>query len=89
MKMSEAIAIINSSPQHKGFRVSFEKKEGCILRSGYFPEGEEPLISTEDDAWILARDFAKKTTGKYINIYVVDHNYSPVKGYALKMIENR
>jgi len=87
--MSEAIAIINSSPQNRGFRVSFEKKEGCILRSGYFPEGEGPLIPTEDDAWILAIAFAKKTTGKYVNIYVVDHNYRPVPDYKNQAIENR
>ena len=89
MKMSEVLAIINERSQ--GFLVSFERKQGCILAHDYFPDRSagDSLIKTEKEAWRWARDFAKKTKGRFINIYVVDHNYIPVPSYKEKMIENR
>ena len=89
MKLSEALEIIDDKP--KGFMVSFECKLGRILTSDYFPDKHagEPLIETEAEAWELARSFAEKTKGKYINIYVINHEFSPVPGYESKKIENR
>ena len=91
MRLAEALKIINSKEEPKGFMVSFEHKDGCILRGDHFPDkyaGEE-LIQTEDEAWALAKKFAAKTKGHCINIYVVDENFSPVPGYEFRKIENR
>ena len=91
MRLSEALKIINSKEEPKGFMVSFEHKDGGILRADHFPDkhtGEE-LIKTEDEAWELAKKFAAKTKGKCINIYVIDENFSPVPGYEFKEIRNR
>ena len=90
MKFKEAIDIING--EHKnGYMVSFEVKSGPILCSDHFPDkhaGEE-LIKTEADAWVLARQFAEKTKGKCIHIYVIGSDFRPVPGYRDKIIENR
>ena len=86
MKMSEALAIIVAGQKEKGFMVSFEKRERGILASNHFPDkhaGEE-LIETEEKAWELAEQFAKATDDTYVNIYVIDANFSPVKGYDKK-----
>jgi hypothetical protein len=89
MKMKEAEQIING--EIEGFMVSFEWKEGGILRSDYFPEKHagEPLIKTEKEAWMLASEFARKTRGKVVSLYVVDSSFKPVANYRLKYIENR
>jgi len=86
--MSEALSIIDGKPQ--GFMVSFEWKRGYILTSDHFPDKHagEPLIETEVEAWELARTFAKKTKGKCVNIYIINHEFSPVRGYECKKIEN-
>ena len=85
MKMQDALDIIEK--KEKGFMVHFEKREGHLLKSDYFPDkhaGEE-LISTEDEAWELAVKFAKSTSpAEIINIYVIDNNFNPVKDYTLK-----
>lgn len=89
MKMDEAMKIIDGEPQ--GFMVSLEWKRGGMLHSDYFPDKHagEQLIETEKEAWLLASEFAKKTRGKAVNLYVVDHTFSPVKNYRDKYIENR
>lgn len=87
MKMQEARRIINGVP--KGFRVSFDHKRGSILESDHFPDRDEPLIPSEAEAWTLAAMFAENTKGKCINIYVVNEEWTPVKGYELREIENR
>ena len=89
MKLKEAMEIIGNKP--KGFMVHFEKVQGSILASDYFPDkhGGEALIKTELEAWELAERFAEVTFGKCIDIYVIDHTFSPVKDYALKKIINR
>jgi hypothetical protein len=69
--------------------VNFEHKSGVILTSDYFPEKGEKLIKTEEEAWDLAKDFATKTRGKCVNIYVVDKRGVPVAGYKERFIENR
>lgn len=80
MKLQEAMTIINKP---NGFMVSFEKREGGLLKSDHFPDklGGETLISTEDEAWILALKFANATSSDYVNIYVIDDNFKPVIGY--------
>lgn len=86
--MSDAMEIILRK-EPIGFRVSFEWKEGCLLRSDYFPEHDEKLIPTEQEAWDLAGTFAKKMKGKVVHVYVTDHQHNPVPDYNEKLIENR
>lgn len=90
MKMDEALKIMNKKTD-SGFMVSFERKVGGMLEAGYFPDkhADEPLIKTEKKAWELAIKFASGTRGKYVNIYVVKSNFSPVDGYKLNYIKNR
>ena len=87
MKMSEATKIIEGRP--KGFRVHFEKVGGGCLTSDYFPDKDEDLIPTEDEAWKLAHSFAAKTKYSCVNIYVINECFSPVEGYESKEIINR
>ena len=86
MKMVDAMKIIEGNGN--GFMVGFEWIDGCILRSDHFPDkhGGEPLISTEDRAWVLAKAFANKMKGKIKNVYVVDFSFNPVPGYKIKML---
>ena len=92
MKISEAMSIIISDVNESvGFMVSFEHRYGAFLRGDNFPDKRagEPLIKTENEAWSLSRKFAAKTVGQCVNIYVVDHNYRPVKWYEKLVIDNR
>lgn len=86
MKMQDAMKIINKSD---GFMVHFEKIEGSVLCSDYFPEKNsgEKLIETEYLAWQLAEKFANKTDSIIVNIYVVDSNFIPVEGYNSKILK--
>ena len=89
MNMATALEIINRD--NEGFMVHFEKVERGMLYGDYFPEkhqGEE-LIKTEDEAWELAKLFAKKTKGSCINIYVIGSNFKPVPDYNKRTISNR
>jgi hypothetical protein len=88
MKLKEAISIITE--KEKGFMVSFEKRTGGILASDHFPDKHagEDLIATEKYAWELAERFAKATDDTYVNIYVVDNNFSPVIGYEEKKLKS-
>jgi hypothetical protein len=89
MKFEKAMAIINTKRQPKGYMVHFEKVNGSILVSDYFPDkhAEEPLIKTEFEAWTLAQKFANATEPKeYINIYVINEKFEPVNGYFEKTI---
>lgn len=84
MKLKEALEIINKN--EKGYMVSFEVRGGGVLRGDHFPDKHagEPLIETEGEAWELAEKFAKSTGNEVFNIYVIDHNFCPVKGYSNK-----
>jgi hypothetical protein len=90
MLMSEAREIIEGEDE-SGYMVSFEKVEGGVLISDYFPDKHagEPLIETETEAWLLANKFARKTHRKCVNIYVINQDFAPVAGYKNRMIENR
>lgn len=88
MDMKKVRDIINGKTI-KGFRVHFEKKAGNILTGDWFPDDGD-FIESEEGAWILARQFAAKTVGKCINIYVITYpGHLPVIGYQDKEIENR
>ena len=89
MKFKEAMEIIEEK-ETNGYMVAFEEVMGRFLESNYFPGHNEDPIETEELAWTLARKFAEKTRGKYVNIYVINRNdYTPVSGYQEKMINNR
>lgn len=85
MKMKEAMDIINNNipPKDKGFMVSYEYRTRNLLVGDHFPDthGGEKLIKSEEEAWKLAEKFAKATGNEYINIYVIDQNFHPVKDY--------
>ena len=89
MKMKKAMEIIDG--EKDGFMVSLEWKKGGMLCSDHFPDKHagEDLIPTEKEAWMLAAEFAKKTVGKAVNIYVTNADFTPVTGYREKYIENR
>ena len=91
MKMQEALRIINTDILEPGFMVAFERVEGGILASDYFPDqvAGEPLIKTEEEAWRLAEEFAARTWGRCVNLYVIKSNYTPVEGYKDRLIVNR
>ena len=93
MKMATAIEIMNEKRKKKtaGFMVDFEHAGDGFLRSDHFPDKQagEPLIETEDKAWELAKNFAAKTKGVCVNIYVTDGDFNPVQGYKKREIKNR
>jgi len=80
MKLEDAKAFMQNTG---GYRVEFEKQEGGILRSDHFPDDGEPTIPIEEEAWALAKEFAR--AGKHkgiVNVYVIQGNdYKPVEGY--------
>lgn len=88
MKIADAMKIINDDDVNRGFMVGFEKHEDGCFSSDNFPDknGGEKLIDTEEKAWELARQFADSTGDDIVNIYVKDHNFSPVHNYQEKMI---
>lgn len=89
MKMVDAMKVIYGVPS--GYMVSFEWKKGMFLHSDHFPDkyAGESLIETEEEAWKLAVQFAEKTRGKVVNVYVIGRNFAPVAGYRERLIENR
>jgi hypothetical protein len=91
MRMIDAMKIIENGSAPSGYMVHFERIEGSMLVSDYFPEKRlgEPLINTEQEAWDLAKRFAAATYGRCVNIYVIGENYAPVPGYEGRKIVNR
>lgn len=87
MKFKEALDIINI--KEKGYMVSFEVRKNGVLGSDYFPDkhANELLIPTEEEAWNLAERFANATGSEVVNLYVIDHTFSPVKGYTNKILK--
>lgn len=83
MQLQEAKDFIK---HESGFRVTFEVREGGILRSDHFPEDDEPPFTTEDEAWEYAEKFAKAGRDKgIVNVYVIyADDWTPVKGYKEK-----
>ena len=95
MKMEEALKIINSGGRAKpikpGFMVHFEKLDGLVATTDYFPDSRagEELIPDEKAAWSIASDFARNTFNIYVNIYVVTSDFMPVDNYKERKIINR
>jgi hypothetical protein len=90
MKLAEAKKIIyEGGLQPRGYRVCFERVDGRLLCTDYFPERNEYLIDYEEEAWELARQFANATRNRCVNIHVVDDQYRPVPGYEKRRIINR
>ena len=88
MKYKEAKKIVDGK-QREGFLVLFRRFIGhTILENDFFPELDESLIETEEEAWEFAKKFAEKTVDYCIDIYVTDSNFTPVRGYKDKMIRN-
>lgn len=86
MKLEEAKHIIDNKPT--GYRVSFERREGGLLISDFFPDRDEKPFEVEEVAWEWAKDFAVASKKKeFVNIYVIRaDNFSPVAGYWDKML---
>lgn len=88
MKFKEAQKIIKEGSR-KGYMVVFKRYVGReSLVEDFFPEINEELIPTEEEAWRLAKDFASKTFDYCVGIYVADANFTPVKDFKIKMISN-
>jgi len=83
MKFAKARELIRGAA---GYRVTFEVIEGSILRSDHFPDNDEDTIPIEEEAWQLARLFAKAREKEgIVNVYVVHgDDYTPVTGYKEK-----
>lgn len=90
MKLATALQIIDQihpTVLPKGFRVSFEHREGHMLASDFFPDRDEAPIETEKEAWQLAAWFAEKAPVNFVNIYVVNaKTFLPVDGYRERML---
>lgn len=87
MKLREFQDLLNKKSQ--GFMVSWELKEGCVLKGDYTPDKHagEKLLPTEEYAWALARLMHEKVDlTKYFNIYVIDSDFKPVQGYGAKTL---
>ncbi len=81
MKYQDALDIMN---KETGYMVSFEKRIGSCLHSDHFPDKHagENLIESIGEAWHLARRFGAATDPmEIVNIYVIDHTFSPIVGY--------
>ena len=85
MKAEEAQAIIQKKA---GFRVSFEERKNGMFFGDYFPAREESPISTEEEAWKLAGEFARASgEKKIVNVYVIHGNdWTPVDNYEEKKL---
>jgi len=88
MKLKDAMKIIDK--HEGGFMVHFEKREGGCLHSDHFPDKHagEDLFEDIETAWEYAKRFAKATSkDTYVNIYVIDHDFTPVAGYVNRRLK--
>ena len=86
MKMAEARQLLVA---HNGFRIHFERREGGMLCSDFFPDRDEPAIVELEDAWKLAREFAAVDPSKFVNVYVIQAwDYAPVAGYLSRKLND-
>lgn len=84
MRMKDAKALM---AQAAGYRVHFEKRERGMLCGDHFPEGDEPPIADEEDAWKLAAAFAEVDPRTYVNVYVVSAlDWVPVDGFDIRKL---
>lgn len=87
MKMQEARDIINKIS--KGFMISFEDYDGRGFRGHHFPDKHagESLIPTEEEAWALAKLFAENCPKSYVNIHVINCDFTSVGDEKLRDIK--
>ena len=78
MKFSEAKRIINRLDILPGFYISFTHYDGQQTFTDRFPEKDEPLIPTKEEARELARSFARPTKGTCLDIMVLDTEHEIV-----------
>lgn len=84
MKITEAREMMRKAA---GYRVHFERREGGMLVSDYFPERDEPAIVDLEDAWKLAEHWATVDPEVYVNVYVVNAlDWTPVAAYELRKL---
>ena len=92
MNTKDAMKIITNYEGHindlSGYMVSFENRSGGFY-AGHFPDKHagEPLIKTEIEAWDLAERFANATGDDYVNIYVINQTFHPVKNYKNRILK--
>lgn len=87
MKLDQAFKLINERKQKKNeFRVHFEERKGSMLVSDYLPDREEKPFDSEHTAWEFAERFAEVDPAKYVNIYVIDSDFSPVENYRDRIL---
>jgi hypothetical protein len=88
MKTEDIQKIDDKCTEQKGFMVEFEKRVSGMLRSGHFPDKHagKLLIKTEEEAWESARRFARDNSQDHVNIYVIDQDFRPVKGFYEKIL---
>lgn len=90
MKMQAALKMIEDAGSPKGFAVTFEVREGSMLRADSFPDtrnGETP-IPDETTAWDFVDRFHRAIDKDiYVNIYVINtKDRTPVPDYKSKML---
>lgn len=84
MKMLDAKKLMEKAA---GYRVHFERRNGGMLESDYFPERDEPAIVDLEDAWKLAAQWAKVDPQVYVNIYVINgFDWCPVPNYQQRRL---
>lgn len=88
MRMKEAIEIIEGK---SGFVVRFSEAIRGGLKTDFFPDtdaGEMPIPYAEE-AWSLAGMFAKRTVGRFFDIYVAGVDFKPGEGADRRTMNKR
>lgn len=84
MRMLDAKNIMRATA---GYRIHFEKRDGGLLMSDYFPESDEPPIADIDDAWNVAEQWAAVDPERFVNVYVVHAlDWTPVHDYGQRRL---
>lgn len=91
MRLAEAERLIQEGERaaaRTGFMVHFDKREGGMLISDFFPDKHqgEPLFEFESVAWDWAKNFAAYAPACYVNIYVIGSDFVPVIDYARRKL---
>ena len=89
MKLEEAKRILERGTTGRGYCVSFEWREGGLLRSDHFPDwyAGEPMIADEREAWGMAEALAAKLgPDRICNVRV--QTYEVLSGRLPSHLEN-
>jgi hypothetical protein len=90
--MADAVRAIEGRCAGGGYIVSFEWREGRLLRGDHFPDvrGGEAPIGSEERAWELAVAFAKAMGDRVCNVFAGHaSDFTPVAGYREKILSPR